>query len=397
MTRYALALLTVVNLLNYLDRYLLAALLPAVTTALALNHGEGGTLVSAFVLGYFIFSPIFGYLGDRMRRPVLMAVGVAIWSLATASTALATTFTFIFVTRLLVGIGEASFATIAPGYIKDRSHSPEQLNSLLSIFYTAIPVGAALAYVLSGALIKHMDWSAIFLVAGLPGLLLAIGLLAFRESRPTTSEPVAPLLPGLRQILSVPALQYSIGGYALQAFALNGVATWITTLGELRGYGYEDSSTIFGVILVITGLFGTLIGGRLANYFTARSKDKIRTMFLFIAISAAIGIPALAGCFIVQDKVSFFALCALAEFVIFAGTAPLNSIIVLSAPPSLVTLTQGVTIATINLIGALLAPITIGALSDAFGLPQALQLTSVALLGAVLLWWRGGRIATIRP
>lgn len=385
-----LLFLTAINLLNYFDRYLLAALLPSVQQELGLSHTAGGALLSAFVVGYFIFSPIFGYLGDRLRRPLLMGVGVALWSLATAGTAGVATFAALIFTRMLVGVGEASFATIAPGFIKDRVDSPEHLNRALSVFFTAIPVGAALAYALSGALISYIPWRSIFLLAGLPGLVMALMLLRLRERRRDSIEQSSTLSPGLRRIVAQPTLRLAIGGYALQAFALNGIAAWITTLGEQRGFGYEQTNMVFGIILVLTGLIGTLVGGRLSTRYLERSPNKIRTLFLFTAYSAALGIPFLAACFAVTNATLFFASCAVAELVIFAGTAPLNALIVLAAPPGLTTLTQGVTIATINLVGALLAPLLIGAAADLISLPAGLQLATVSLTGAVLLWWRGG-------
>lgn len=392
MSLLTLLLLTGINLLNYLDRYLLAALLPSVQEELALSHEAGGTLVSAFVIGYFIFSPIFGYLGDRVSRPVLMAVGVMLWSLATASTSQVSTFGLLMATRILVGVGEASFATIAPGYIKDRASSPEQLNLMLSVFYTAIPVGAALAYALCGILITSTPWRSIFLIAGIPGIVLALLLLAQREHRGSTSTEIPPLLPGLRRIWADSNLRFAIGGYALQAFALNGVAAWIISLGKLRGFGYEHTNTVFGIILVVTGLLGTLLGGKLSTILLKNSPDTIRTLFRFTAYSSVIGIPSLMLCFHAKSQGVFFASCAVAELMIFAGTAPLNSLIVLAAPPSLVTLTQGVTIATINLCGAFLAPLLVGRVADTISLPLGLQLCTIALGGAVVLWILGGRV-----
>ena len=390
MTGSALSLLTIINLLNYLDRYLLAALLPQITKDLALTKEEGGILVSAFVIGYFLFSPIFGYLGDRAKRPVLLAIGVVLWSLATLGTSIASTFYFILFVRILVGVGEASFATISPGYIKDHIHSTERLNMVLAVFYAAIPVGAALAYVLSGFLTEFTSWHVVFIAGGGPGLILAGLLLKLKEHRSGEVKDVAPVIPGLQQIFRVPDLKYAIGGYALQSFALNGIAAFITTLGDERKFGSEDTSKIFGVILVVTGLLGTLAGGKLASHFTAKAEDKIKSLFRFTAITACIGVPCLAGCFLAEDKFLFFALCSIAELMIFASTAPLNSIIVLCAPPSLVTLTQGVTIATINFCGAMLGPIIVGGAADRSSLPLALQLTTVSLAGAVTLWWIGG-------
>ena len=128
---------TVINILNYLDRALVASVLPILVAELSLTNEQGGRLVSTFVLGYFIFSPIFGYLGDRYNRPCLMAVGVFLWSLATIATGLAGGFWVFVAARVMVGVGEASFGAVAPGYIKDLIRDPIKVNSALSLYFSA--------------------------------------------------------------------------------------------------------------------------------------------------------------------------------------------------------------------------------------------------------------------
>ena len=220
--------LTIVNLLNYLDRYILAAVLPLISKDLSLTNEQSGRLVAAFVFGYFIFSPIFGYLGDRLKRPALMAVGVFCWSLATIASGLGFSYFSLLAIRVFVGIGEASFATISPGYIKDRIADPAKLNWILSIFFAAIPVGAALGYALAGLIAANWSWHAVFLVAGIPGLFLAPMMLKLKEHRSSEMQIEGPIGAGLRQILSQPILVYAIAGYAMQAFTLNAVAAFVT-------------------------------------------------------------------------------------------------------------------------------------------------------------------------
>src|ERR1700733_14725689 len=114
-----LALLTGLNLLNYLDRFVLSAVLPPIEAELHLGHSIAGLLGTVFLVGYFLTSPIFGALADRGKRTGLIAVGIAIWSLATIGSGLATGAVTLGLARIAVGVGEASYATIAPTIIDD--------------------------------------------------------------------------------------------------------------------------------------------------------------------------------------------------------------------------------------------------------------------------------------
>src|SRR5262249_7503150 len=137
--RLILVLLSGLNLVNYLDRILVAAVGPKLQEDLALSGVEFGLVVNAFMVGYFATSPIFGSLGDRYNRRGLVAVGVAVWSLAPAASGLAKTFSTMVATRIVVGVGEASYATLAPTIIDDLA-PPSVKNRWLSVFYVAIPV-----------------------------------------------------------------------------------------------------------------------------------------------------------------------------------------------------------------------------------------------------------------
>ena len=184
----SLAMLTGLNLLDYLDRQLLAAVLPPLQQELGLHDEQAGTIGTAFMLGYFLTSPLFGYLGDRWPRRWLIAAGVFVWSLGTLLSGHAHGFTLLIFFRVLVGFGEASFGTISPGWIADL-FSPARRNNAISWFYLAIPVGSALGYILGGWIAAHYGWRAAFLFAGYPGLLFAFLLFLLREPAREATEP----------------------------------------------------------------------------------------------------------------------------------------------------------------------------------------------------------------
>lgn len=381
---------TSLNLLNYMDRYLLAALLPVLSDEMRLSNEAAGSLVSAFVVGYVLCSPLFGYLGDRFGRPPLMAAGVLLWSVATALSGLAGGFTTMFLLRVAVGVGEGSFATLAPTYLRDQGGSPSEVNRRLSIFFIAIPVGSALGYALAGAVTAVLSWHYVFFIGAVPGLILCGFLLRFRDAERQVHER-PPLAEALRRILGVSALRYAIAGYILQAFCLNGIAAFVTKLGVERGFTLQEISTYFGLILVGTGLLGTYLGGRISSAMATRNGNEIRVFFAFLGITALMGVPMLAVAFASRDPVLFLGAAAMAELCIFAGTAPINSIIVLCAPRGLAGLTQGLTITGLNLFGALLGPVLIGALADRTSLALSLQLTTIALCAAGIVWFCGTR------
>src|SRR5262249_18960844 len=111
---YGLAVLTLLNFLNYIDRYIIAAVLPRMQAELDLTNTQAGLLATAFLVAYFITSPFFGVLGDRLSRTHLIAVGVGAWSIATAATGVMRSFSQLMMARSCVGIGEAAYGTISP-------------------------------------------------------------------------------------------------------------------------------------------------------------------------------------------------------------------------------------------------------------------------------------------
>src|SRR5262245_33250462 len=181
-----LVLLTGLNFLNYMDRLVLSAVLPRMQDARALGgldltNFEGGLLATVFLIGYFVTAPIFGQLADRgVSRRALIALGVVTWSIATAMTGLADGVWSLVAARAVVGIGEASYATLAPTIIDDMT-PPESKGKALAVFYAAMPLGAAAGYMLGGFVATHWGWRTAFYVAGGPGIVLALSCLVMYE------------------------------------------------------------------------------------------------------------------------------------------------------------------------------------------------------------------------
>lgn len=175
-----LAVLTGLNGLNYVDRYVGAATLPLILASLSLSDASGGLLQSAFIITYSLVCPVVGWMGDRSNRVRLAAAGVFVWSAATVASGLAPTYLALLLARAVVGVGEASYAVVTPSLLSD-CYPADRRARVLGIFYAAIPVGTALGYILGGLVGERQGWRHAFFIAGAPGLALALLLLAIRE------------------------------------------------------------------------------------------------------------------------------------------------------------------------------------------------------------------------
>src|SRR5438094_4631744 len=185
--RLSLTLLLAINLFNYIDRYVLAAVEPEIGHqffSLAPDDPQTlektGSLATAFLISYMVTAPIFGWLADRISRWLLVGVSVLLWSLASGGSGLAPTFTMLLITRLFVGIGEAGYGPAAPTIISDL-YPVQKRGSVLAWFYLAIPVGSAIGYAVGGGVGARYGWRCAFYVVVPPGLALGIFSLFMRD------------------------------------------------------------------------------------------------------------------------------------------------------------------------------------------------------------------------
>ncbi len=393
-----LGLLTGLNLLNYMDRFLLAAVLPRVIKELQLSDFEGGAMATVFLLGYFVTSPLFGSLGDRGGRKKLIALGVGLWSLATVGSGLATSAAMLFAARALVGVGEASYATLAPTIIDDLA-PPNRRGRWLAVFYLATPVGSALGYLLGGAIEHAYGWRATFFAAGLPGLLLAIICLFIVEPQRVGAPPPS-ILESLRALRGRPLYVQCVLGYCASTFAVGGFAFWAPTyLYRAYALPLERANFLFGAVTVAAGAVGTALGGLLGDHFTRRVETSDGDLATSIgnlrvcAISGWLAAPAAAVAVLSGSPLAFFLAMGLCEAALFMSSSPVNAVLLRGVPATLRASAMAVSIFSIHLFGDLWSPPAVGALTDrlppvAGFLPMQIPmlLLPLAVLGSALLW-----------
>ncbi|HXG47803.1 MAG TPA: MFS transporter [Methylomirabilota bacterium] len=395
---WTLFILTGLNLFNYLDRFVLAAVRTPLQEELALSDGDTGRISTAFMVGYFVTSPAFGWLGDRFSRKWLIAAGIFIWSLGTVLTGFAGGLGALLCYRILVGLGEASYATITPSIISDTFAGPKR-NNALTIFYVAIPVGAAAGYILGGEIAAAAGWRHAFIWAGAPGLVLALVLLPFREPErgAMDGDRAAKEVPSLGAVLSLFRLRdyvLVVLGYTAYTFALGAFAFWGPTfLERLHGQSTDDAATFFGLVTVVAGLIGTLTGGFAATAWRKRNRAAY-SLTLGLSVLAAVPVAVLA--FTTSNTVVAMTCLGVAMLLLFLSVGPTNTLIVEAVPVNLRASAMAVSIFTIHLFGDMWSPEIVGRLSDAWGnLQRAVLILPGALLVAAA-FWLGLAVATLR-
>lgn len=386
-TRAAVALLTSMNLLNYVDRFVLPAVIERVRRDIPMTDTEQGIALTAFIWVYMVTAPVFGRLGDTGSRKKLIALGVGLWSVATALGAFVTGLWGLIAARALVGVGEAAYATISPSLIADY-YPPKRRGQLMAVFFVATPVGSALGYVLGGTIAKAYSWRAAFLAVGMPGLVLALAALAIREPPRGQFDREAAAAPPLRVVwpslvANRPWLLTSLG-FTAYTFAIGGLAQWMPSyLQRVRHMDLGVANNTFGAILVAMGLAGTIAGGTLVE----RLRRRVRNADLWVCgVSTAAGVPFVWLAFRLQDTSGLWASIAIAEFFMFFGTGPVNAILLNALPPALRTTGFAATILMIHLFGDAISPTLIGFVSDRTSLATAVLLVPFAFALAAAIW-----------
>ncbi len=385
---WTLFILTGLNLFNYIDRYVLSAVLPSLQADLHLGDAEAGRLVTSFMVGYFLSSPLFGYLGDRAPRKWLIAAGIFAWSLGTVLTGLAGAFLTLLFYRVLVGLGEASYATISPSLISDV-YGPEKRNNALTIFYVAIPVGAALGNIWGGLISAEFGWRSAFILAGAPGLLLAFLLLPFEEPRrgekDIPAEGGIPRAGDIFKLLGIPDYRLVVAGYIAYTFALGAFGLWGPSfLHRVHGLPQQSAATFFGMVLVVAGILGTFLGGFTASAWRRRNPAAYGWL---LGLSALAAVPVSFSALLVENILISQALLALSMFLLFLPTGPINTLILETVPVNQRASAMALSIFMIHLFGDMWSPEIVGHLSDYWGsLQKAVLILPAALLVCAFFW-----------
>jgi MFS family permease len=390
--RTALFLLLAINLFNYIDRQVLAAVEPDIRATFFSPNDvnrmtKTGFLAVAFFVTYMVSAPVLGFLADRVSRWIIVGIAVVLWSLASGASGLAATFGILFATRVFVGIGEGGYGPAAPTIISDL-FPIETRGRVMAIFCAAIPVGSALGYVIGGLVGAHLGWRWAFYMVTPPGLLL--GLLCFwqRDPRAAAGRQEESRHHNIRDYLHLfrtRSYLLNCAAQTLMTFVVGGLGFWVPAYLRYRNQSSETGMTIFGLITVVAGLVSTLLGGVIAD----KLRSRLAGSYFWVS-----GIGMLIACpiFIVSLYVPFptaWIPMFLAIFFLFLNTGPSNTALANVSLPAVRATAFAANIFVIHAFGDVQAFWLLGYIAGHTNMHVAFLFVSGIILLSGLLWLAG--------
>ncbi|XP_028083345.1 probable sphingolipid transporter spinster homolog 2 [Camellia sinensis] len=450
-----LVIFCVINLINYVDRGTIASngvngsrktcTKNGTCTAgtgiqgdFNLNNFQDGVISSAFMVGLLVASPIFAILAKSVNPFRLIGVGLSVWTLATAGCGFSFNFWFISACRMLVGVGEASFISLAAPFIDDNAPAAQK-TAWLSIFYMCIPAGVALGYVYGGFVAGHWNWrfaffgEAIVMVpfailgfvikplqlkgfspAGskkaLTGTEIAVielkddstgkdGILSVKEefidqsskgpsklkSRSALLNQISRFLKDMKVLLLDKVYVVNVLGYIAYNFVIGAYSYW----GPKAGYNIyhmKSPDMYFGGITIVCGIFGTLAGG----YVLDKINSTISNAFKLLSATTLLGAAFCFAAFCFKSLYVFLALFSVGELLVFATQGPVNYVCLHCVKPSMRPLSMAMSTVAIHIFGDVPSSPLVGILQDHIHnwRKTTLILTSILFLAAGI-WFIG--------
>jgi MFS family permease len=364
---YALGLLTIIYMMNFIDRVLIYILFTPIKKELIFSDLQLALLGStSFVIFYTLLGIPFGKLSDKMSRKKLIAIGLTVWSLFSGLTGFANEFWTIFICRMMVGVGEATLGPAALSLLSD--YFPAKMRATVqAVFSSAIAIGTGVAFFFGGWIGAELGWRFAFYFLGFPGILFAILVLMLKEPERGIRDTVkAKVKLDWRGLLKVKQFKYLLLGYAFFGIASNSVSIWVPTfLVRTHTLNIAQIGAWVGIATVIGGLPGTVAGGVIADKLRLKRKGG---RLLFSSIAALLCIPVW-GALLFIDAVSIQIFCtglllAFALSWLGPAAADINDI----AGPHLRGLAVGVYFFVVNVIGYGIAPPLYGKVNDLLGI-----------------------------
>ncbi len=409
-------LMFAINALNYLDRFLAVAVGPIIKSEFHLRDQDIGTLASAFLLVYTLAAVPAGLLADRVSRARIVAVGLALWSIASAASAFAGGFRGLFASRAAVGVGEASYYPAGTAMLS--AYFPLKLRArVMSRWGAGQLLGMALAFALSAAFVHHfgasVGWRAAFLIAGPPGLVLA-ALMWWTADGPTAPAPGVPVrsshetasdqhggptrtpssLDRIVAVLHIRTVWLVIVLQALFFVVATPSVTFLPIyLRSARGpfqVSAIHAALLSGAMIVVGGTCGVLLGGYLADRLSFRSAG---SRVLVAGLGAAIGLPCFAVMLLCRSLPLFVIVGSLAVIALNLQAGPLTAAVQDATPAALRATAVAMTLVCSHLLGDVWSPRVVGVISTSLhersgtallivGIPALALAAAVGILGA---------------
>lgn len=400
---YVLVILTLIFVVNYIDRQIVGLLLPLIKQEFALTDTAMGLLSgTAFVIFYGLSGLPLAVLADRLNRRNIIAISLAVFSAMTSLSAFATQFWHLLIARLGTGIGEAGTSPASNSIISDL-YPPERRASALAFYFSGLNVGLLLAYFAGGWIAEHYGWRAAFLSAGIPGLVLLLILLTTvrepargRSNATAASQGQASLVDTSRHLLRRPAFKWLALGGAMQSFG--GYAN-VYFMPSFFFNSHHLSTTQIGIAMAlmsgIGGAFGTYYAGQLADRYGARD---VRWRMYIPTIAILCSVPFSIAVLMASDLKVVFVVGTIAWLTSAAYLGPSTALVQGMCPPHMRAQSVALLFFFYNMIALGLGPLTAGFVSDSlkpmFGddsLRYALLLAPASSVIACLCWLQAAR------
>ncbi|KAL7591210.1 hypothetical protein Lser_V15G34329 [Lactuca serriola] len=434
-----LVIFCVINMINYVDRGAIASNgvngSPRVCTKTGVcSHGSGiqgdfnlsnfkdGVISSAFMVGLLVASPIFASLAKSINPFRLIGVGLSVWTFAAAGCGISIDFWSITICRMLVGVGEASFISLAAPFIDDNAPATQR-TAWLGIFYMCIPTGIALGYVYGGWVGNGFGWRYAFFGEAI--LMLPFAILGFvmkplqmkgfsptgtkkslttpetnvieievitndkdvPVSKHTSKEPsrFGLFWKDIKALLAEKIFVINVLGYIAYNFVIGAYSYW----GPKAGYSIyhmSNADMLFGGITIIGGIVGTLSGGFILDYMNAT----IPNAFKLLSTATFFGAIFCFSAFCFKNLYAFIVLFLIGEILVFATQGPVNFVCLHTVKPSLRPLSMAMSTVSIHVFGDVPSSPLVGVLQDNIKnwRTSALILTSILFLASGI-WFIG--------
>lgn len=411
---YALGVLTLTYVFNFLDRQLLAILVEPIKAEFNASDTEMGLLYGlAFALFYATLAIPVARIADRHNRRNIVAIAATIWSVLTMMCGFAANYLQLFVLRTGVAIGEAGGVPPSQSMISDF-YPPEQRAKAMAVFSSGTFIGSLIAFIGGAYIADNYGWRMAFIVVGAPGVLLAL-LLRFTVKEPargqwdvatTDIQPDLSFTDTLSYMWSVKSMRYTIVGCGFASLAGYALGYWAPSfLIRVHDVSLVKAGALIGGAGISCGLIGSLIGAAVCDHL---SKTNRRWMLYVPALSLAISLPfMLAFLYWPQSSVSMVGeqsipnaiwLFCLASLTGSWWAAPTFVAIQEVVPPNQRTLACAILLFVMNMVGFGLGPLLVGFLSDYLtpqygvsGIRYALMIVMLAYPFAVIFYYLGGR------
>jgi MFS family permease len=393
-----LAIFTLLNVLNFVDRSLISALAPLLIADLGLSRTEIGWLAGfGFVVFYTLVGLLLGFAADRWRRVPLVAGGLALWSGMTALSGWARSFLGLALPRVFVGVGEATLTPSALSMLGDV-FPPQRLALATGVYYAGIPIGASLGFIASSYIAPQYGWRSCFFALGGAGVVAAALLLLVREparrgAGPRVERPpLGRLARDLGRVLVArPDLAWTLVGGSMLCYGSGSALHAVTWLVEERGYAYADAAFKAGIVAVLAGLLGNLAGGAFGDWCARRFPNG--HLWSLIPMTAFF-VPASLLFYSLPARSPGFYLCwPLAAAGTSAWFGPLFAALQGLAPRHLRASAVAVALLVLNLLGVGPGPLITGMIGDRWGLTAGLLSSLVVVAASVVPFFLAARRA----